>query len=110
MDRHPGVSDSIEPLNDVGATRREKSVLYGENLEENLQELSGKLKRMGYIPQPKRRTYVPKPGSEERSRENLRSLVLPSTVVRPNKASLKSNVAPAARKGSHTHGKGSTRF
>lgn len=39
---------------------------YGENLEENLQELSGKLKRMGYIPQPKRRTYVPKPGSEKK--------------------------------------------
>jgi group II intron reverse transcriptase/maturase len=39
---------------------------YGENLEENLQELSGKLKRMGYIPKPKRRTYVPKPGSDKK--------------------------------------------
>jgi retron-type reverse transcriptase len=36
---------------------------YGENLEENLQGLSNRLKRMGYVPQPKRRTYVPKPGS-----------------------------------------------
>ncbi len=38
---------------------------YGTNLEENLRELSGKLKRMGYIPQPKWRTYVPKPGSDK---------------------------------------------
>jgi len=36
---------------------------YGVNLECNLQELSDKLKRMGYRPQPKRREYVPKPGS-----------------------------------------------
>ncbi len=39
---------------------------YGENLEENLQELSDKLKRMGYIPKPKSRTYVPKPGSDKK--------------------------------------------
>jgi len=39
---------------------------YEENLEENLQELSGKLKRMGYIPRPKKRTYVPKPGSDKK--------------------------------------------
>jgi group II intron reverse transcriptase/maturase len=39
---------------------------YGENLEENLRVLSGKLKRMGYIPKPKRRTYVPKPGSDKK--------------------------------------------
>lgn len=45
-----------------GMTKEE----YGANLEENLQELSGKLKRMGYIPQPKRRTYVPKPGSDKK--------------------------------------------
>jgi RNA-directed DNA polymerase len=38
---------------------------YGENLEENLQNLSDRLKRMGYRPQPKRRSYVPKPGSEK---------------------------------------------
>lgn len=36
---------------------------YGRNLEENLQDLSNRLKRMGYRPKPKRRTYVPKPGS-----------------------------------------------
>ena len=42
-----------------GVTKRE----YGTNLEENLRELSEKLKRMGYRPAPKRRSYVPKPGS-----------------------------------------------
>lgn len=36
---------------------------YGENLEENLQNLSARLKRHGYRPQPKRRSYISKPGS-----------------------------------------------
>ena len=36
---------------------------YGRNLEENLRELSQRLRRMGYRPGPKRRSYVPKPGS-----------------------------------------------
>ena len=36
---------------------------YGRNLEENLRDLSGRLRRMGYRPGPKRRSYVPKPGS-----------------------------------------------
>jgi len=38
---------------------------YGRNLEQNLQDLSNRLKRMGYRPQPKRRTYIPKAGSEK---------------------------------------------
>lgn len=38
---------------------------YGKNLEANLQDLSGRLKRMGYRPQAKRRSYIPKPGSEK---------------------------------------------
>jgi len=38
---------------------------YGEHLEENLQGLSERLQRMGYQPQPKRRSYIPKPGSEK---------------------------------------------
>jgi group II intron reverse transcriptase/maturase len=42
-----------------GVTKQE----YGKNLEENLRELSERLKRMGYRPGPKRRSYVPKPGS-----------------------------------------------
>ncbi|MFC1533358.1 group II intron reverse transcriptase/maturase [Thermodesulfobacteriota bacterium] len=37
---------------------------YGDNLEKNLQRLSDRLKRMGYRPQPRRRSYIPKPGSE----------------------------------------------
>jgi RNA-directed DNA polymerase len=42
-----------------GVTKAE----YGENLEANLQDLSARLKRMGYRPGPKRRSYIPKPGS-----------------------------------------------
>jgi RNA-directed DNA polymerase len=38
---------------------------YGKNLEGNLQELSERLKRMGYRPGPKRRVYIAKPGSEK---------------------------------------------
>ena len=38
---------------------------YGEQLEENLQRLSERLRRRGYRPQPKRRSYIPKPGSEK---------------------------------------------
>jgi len=44
-----------------GVTKEE----YGRNLEENLQDLSERLRRQGYRPQPKRRTYIPKPGSEK---------------------------------------------
>ena len=36
---------------------------YGKHLEENLRDLSARLKRQGYRPAPKRRTYVPKAGS-----------------------------------------------
>ncbi len=42
-----------------GVTKQE----YGGNLEENLQDLSGRLRRMGYRPGPKRRSYIPKPGN-----------------------------------------------
>jgi len=44
-----------------GVTKEE----YGRNLEENLRDLSERLKRMGYRPGPKRRSYIPKPGSEK---------------------------------------------
>ena len=44
-----------------GVTKAE----YGRHLEENLNDLSERLKRMGYRPQPKRRSYIPKPGSEK---------------------------------------------
>jgi RNA-directed DNA polymerase len=39
--------------------------MYEKDLEANLRDLSARLKRMGYRPKPKRRTYVPKPGSEK---------------------------------------------
>ena len=39
--------------------------MYAEDLEANLQDLSARLKRMGYRPQAKRRSYIPKPGSEK---------------------------------------------
>jgi len=38
---------------------------YGINLEDNLRDLSERLKRMGYHPSPSRRSYIPKPGSEK---------------------------------------------
>jgi group II intron reverse transcriptase/maturase len=44
-----------------GVTKEE----YGEKLEENLQDLSRRLKKMGYRPQPKLRSYIPKPGSKK---------------------------------------------
>ena len=39
-----------------GVTKEE----YGKELEENLRDLSDRLKRMGYRPQAKRRSYIPK--------------------------------------------------
>ena len=42
-----------------GVTKNE----YGRQLEENLRELSERLRRKGYRPGPKRRSYIPKPGS-----------------------------------------------
>ena len=44
-----------------GVTKEE----YGKNLVQNLQGLSQRLKDMKYRPQPKRRSYIPKPGSDK---------------------------------------------
>jgi group II intron reverse transcriptase/maturase len=41
-----------------GVTKKQ----YGENLDGNLRDLSARLKRMGYRPGPKRRSYIPKEG------------------------------------------------
>ena len=39
--------------------------MYAADLEANLQDLSARLKRLGYRPHPKRRIDLPKPGSEQ---------------------------------------------
>jgi len=39
---------------------------YGEELESNLEDLAGRLGRMGYRPQPVRRTYIAKAGSNKK--------------------------------------------
>jgi len=44
-----------------GVTKEE----YGNKLEENLRDLSGRLQRTGYRPGPKRRAYIPKAGSDK---------------------------------------------
>jgi RNA-directed DNA polymerase len=44
-----------------GVTKEE----YGKELEGNLRDLSDRLKRMGYRPQAKRRSYIAKAGSEK---------------------------------------------
>lgn len=44
-----------------GVTKRE----YQEHLEENLADLSRRLKCKGYVPQTKLRAFIPKPGSEK---------------------------------------------
>jgi group II intron reverse transcriptase/maturase len=44
-----------------GVTKTE----YGKNLEANLRDLSQRLNRMSYRPGPKRRSYIPKAGSEK---------------------------------------------
>ncbi len=46
---------------------------YAENLEANIRKLVGRLHRMAYRPQPVRRVYIPKPGSDK-----LRPLGIPS--------------------------------
>jgi retron-type reverse transcriptase len=39
--------------------------MYAENLDSNLPNLVDRLHRMAYIPQPVRRKYIPKPGSDK---------------------------------------------
>ena len=46
---------------------------YGENLEANIEELLARMKRFSYRPQPVRRTYIPKEGSDQ-----LRPLGVPA--------------------------------
>ena len=46
---------------------------YGESLEKNLDDLLERMKRFGYKPEPVRRTYIPKAGSDK-----MRPLGIPS--------------------------------
>jgi RNA-directed DNA polymerase len=39
--------------------------MYAEHLDANLSDLIGRLHRMAYIPQPVRRKFIPKPGSDK---------------------------------------------
>jgi retron-type reverse transcriptase len=59
-----GCYEALKGNKAVGVDDVNKS-MYAENLEANLLDLSARLKRMGYRPQPKRRTYIPKPGSKK---------------------------------------------
>jgi group II intron reverse transcriptase/maturase len=45
---------------------RETKASYAENLEENLRDLSDRLKRFGYKPKPARRVWIDKPGKAEK--------------------------------------------
>jgi group II intron reverse transcriptase/maturase len=56
--------ESLEGAKAVGVDGVRKQE-YGRDLEENLNNLSDRLKRMGYVPQNKRRSYIPKAGSEK---------------------------------------------
>ncbi len=56
--------DTLNGNKAVGIDGKTKRA-YGERLEKNLADLSQRLKDMAYKPQPKRRTYIPKPGSSK---------------------------------------------
>jgi group II intron reverse transcriptase/maturase len=51
----------------------ERKDSYGENLDKNLDDLIERMKRFSYRPQPVRRTYIPKAGSDK-----LRPLGIPA--------------------------------
>ena len=54
--------DELDGTKAVGVDGVTKGT-YGKRLDKNLQDLSERVKQMGYKPQPKRRSYVPKSGS-----------------------------------------------
>ena len=53
------------PANKAAGIDRVTKQAYGLRLEANLQDLSARLRRAGYRPSPKRRSYIPKEGSEK---------------------------------------------
>jgi group II intron reverse transcriptase/maturase len=64
VDNLRGCYESLDAGKAKGVDGMDKAE-YGKNLEVNLSDLSDRLKRMGYRPKPKRRSYIPKPGSEK---------------------------------------------
>jgi len=56
-DTEPGKAPGVD-----GVTKEE----YGENLENHIKDLAGRLERMGYVSKPVRRSYLPKAGSKKR--------------------------------------------
>jgi group II intron reverse transcriptase/maturase len=56
---------SMDGSKAVGVDRETKAS-YAENLEENLRDLSDRLKRFGYKPKPARRVWIDKPGKAEK--------------------------------------------
>jgi group II intron reverse transcriptase/maturase len=57
--------EGIDPDKATGVDGRTKAE-YGKSLESNLDDLSARLSRLGYRPQPVRRVYIPKPGSNKK--------------------------------------------
>lgn len=57
--------DQLNGRKAVGVDRQTKEA-YGANLEENLRELRERLLRGGYKPKPARRTWIEKPGSDDK--------------------------------------------
>jgi len=67
-----GVHDRQDKNKAYGVDRVTKAE-YGENLEANIEDLLARMKRFSYRPQPVRRTYIPKDGSDQ-----LRPLGVPA--------------------------------
>jgi RNA-directed DNA polymerase len=57
--------EGIDPEKATGADGITKAE-YGKELESNLDDLTARLGRLGYRPQPVRRVYIPKPGSNKK--------------------------------------------
>ncbi len=57
--------EAIDPDKATGVDGITKAE-YGKELENNLDDLTARLGRLGYRPQPVRRVYIPKPGSDKK--------------------------------------------